>query len=83
MNLTNQMNENLPNIIKNPFLKNKIKAIRIIYSSNIFDENNWKARGVIEFQNGNTTGEQHFEGKTFDNVVLQIKAVLNKLNNEK
>lgn len=65
-------------IINNPFIKNSISRIYVnYYYCNIF--NCWKANGLIEFTNGNTKGEQKFTGQTFDDIVTQIKALVNEL----
>lgn len=76
-------NENL-SVINNPFNKNKIKRIYVSFSKSSWTSDNgkWFANGSIEFQNGNTSGEQKFDGETFDDVVLQMKAVINQLMNE-
>ena len=71
-------NESL-SVIKNPFDGNKIKKVYVFYQENIFNNGQWHAYGGIEFQNGKTTGEQKFEGDSFDEVVLQMKACINQL----
>jgi ABC-type antimicrobial peptide transport system permease subunit len=70
--------EKLPSIINDPFKKSKVKSIRVHYGEKVFGIG-WHAYGVLEFQNGNTTGEQKFNGETFDDVVASIKEVLNQL----
>jgi hypothetical protein len=71
-------NESL-SVIRNPFDGNRIKKIYIFYQEELFNSGQWHAFGGIEFQNGKTTGEQKFDGKTFDDVVHQMKACINQL----
>lgn len=78
MNISSFGKEQLPSIIKDPFLKYKITKISVSYSKN-WTNDNFTARGCVEFENGNTKGEQKFTGETFDDVVLQIKAMLDNL----
>ncbi len=70
--------ESMPSVIKFPFIKNRITDIYVRYSKNVFGED-WDAYGSIEFKNGETSGEQKFRGKNFDEVVMKIKAVINEL----
>jgi len=71
--------EKMPSVLNNPFLRDRIKSIRVNFIQNVFDENDWSAYGSVEFKNGNTSGEQKFKGATFDEVVLQIKSFFNEL----
>ena len=68
--------EKLPSIVKDPFNKNAVKRIYVSFSEFC---GSWSANGSVEFQNGNTKGEQKFTGQTFDDVVLQIKSLINEL----
>lgn len=68
-------------LIKNPFSKNKITAIHVHYTKSMFTEN-WSARGSVKFANGNTNGEQEFDGKTFDEVVEQMKMFVRTLDSD-
>lgn len=71
----------LPSVIKDPFSKKSCKRIWVSFSENLFDDN-WAARGTVEFKNGETKGEQSFEAKgpdAFDQVVLQIREFLKEL----
>lgn len=69
------------NVLNDPFLTNKITGIRV---------NSFVGRiggciyhnGSVEFTNNNTQGKQEFTGKSFDDVVLQIKLFLETLNKE-
>jgi hypothetical protein len=71
-------NKKLPSIINDPFKKTQITSIRIDFSKGCFD-NSWTANGTIEFTNGDTTGKQSFKEKTFDEVVIKMKAMLDNL----
>lgn len=71
-------NAHMPSVIKDPFNKDGVTSIRVVYSKGIFGKA-WEARGTVEFENGNTTGEQTFRGADFDEVVLKIKAMLENL----
>ncbi len=65
-------------IIEDPFSKSCITNINIFYSkSPLFKE--WSARASVKFAKGNTIGEQKFEEKTFDEVVIKIKEFINNL----
>lgn len=72
-------NAKMPSVISNPFGKQKITSIEVKYEPDIFDKKKWKARGRVWFENGDTTGSQTFKGDTFDDVVLQIKAMIENL----
>ena len=80
LNVRGDFNASLPSIIKNPFKKNKITSIFIRGNEELFSKHKmWEFSGKIEFTNGDTGGEQRFEGTTFDEVVLKIKATIESL----
>jgi len=66
-------NEPLPSILKDPFSKISINAVRVHYVESSFTEGMWRAYGTVSFKNGNTSGEQAFEGIDFNEIVNQIK----------
>lgn len=70
--------ESLPSDFNNPFNKQNIESIYVSFRRGILS-GKWNAYGSIEFKNGNTSGEQKFEGETFDEVVVKIKAFLGEL----
>ena len=72
-------NEQLPSVLNNPFCKNSIKRISVSFAEY---SSGWTAYGTVEFQNGNTKGEQKLTGQTFDDVVLQIKALIEEFNEQ-
>lgn len=78
MNLFGFGKEKLPSIIKDPFNKLSITQISIRYRD-FCGDGKWKATGEVDFKNGNTSGEQSFEGETFDEVVMQIKVFIESL----
>ncbi len=78
-NIDNIGNEKLPSIISDPFSKTKVTSIRVSYQD-FWGKGEWKATGTVKFKNGNTEAEQNFEGETFDEVVLKIKAMLSSLD---
>jgi len=64
----------------NPFSKKFIVSLYV--STNLVTlrgKQSWKATGTVDFQEGNTTGRQRFEGDSFDDVVFKIK---NFIDNE-
>lgn len=68
----------LPTVIKDPFKKNTIEGISVHVSKNFHGK--YYAWGYVEFQNGMTKGKQEFKGDTFDDVMSQIKAMLDNLD---
>ncbi len=79
--LSDNLNAKLPSIIKDPFALKKVNRIYVSYYPNgvLSSSNGPHCSGSIEFINGNTKGEQQFEGHDFDEVVLKMKAVLEEL----
>lgn len=69
----------LPSVINDPFGKTKIISISVFYQQRLFNNDQWYAWGSVEFKNGNTKGEQRFEGSNFNDVVVQIDAMLKNL----
>ena len=70
--------ESLPSDLNNTFNKRNIESIYVSFRRGILS-GKWNAYGSIEFKNCNTSGEQKFDGATFDEVVVKIKAFLNEL----
>jgi hypothetical protein len=68
----------LPSIIKDPFSKQRVKSICVNYYEQY--SGNWMAWGTVEFTNGNTSGKQKFGGDSFDDVVGQIKTMIENLD---
>lgn len=66
--------------LTDPFQKNKITAIFVHTHQSMFDSEVWYNRGSVSFKNGNTTGEQKFEGTSFDDVVHQMRDFLASLD---
>jgi len=67
--------------ITNPFTRDSI--ISVYVSMMRLDrrgrKDDWLHYGIVKFKKGNTTGEQRFDGDSFDDVTLKIK---NFINNE-
>jgi len=77
MNIEQQMGQQpLPSELNDPFSKTKITRIYVSYGTFF---NKWSANGTIEFENGDTNGEQKFKGETFDEVVIKMKAFIQNL----
>jgi hypothetical protein len=77
MNINDNLgNESFPSIISNPFAKININRVSVSFSKY---NDRWSAYGNVEFSNNNTNGEQKFKGETFDDVVIQIKAMIQQL----
>jgi hypothetical protein len=78
--MDNQINKvgetGLNSSLSDPFKKNSIRSITVVYRENVFSEK-WYAYGIVEFSNGNTSGKQKFEADTFDEVSLLIKQFIN------
>lgn len=68
---------NLPDCINNPFTKSSIQSIRICMSKGIFGSIYFN--GYVEFKNGNTSGEQKFEGFNLADVFIKVKEFCNNL----
>ena len=71
-------NSSLPSTIKDPFKKTQITNI-VVRFMDYWGRGEWEATGRVEFKNGNTSATQDFKGKSFDDVVAQIKAFVNEL----
>lgn len=65
-------------VIKDPFSKNKIENVHLHITKKWVGEG-YNFSGTVEFQNGNTKGKQRFTGESFDDVVMQIKAMIDSL----
>jgi hypothetical protein len=65
-------------VIKDPFEFNNIKEIST--HSFIGFSGNWQHTGKVKFQNGNTLGEQKFQGSSIDDVFILIKQFVIDLN---
>jgi hypothetical protein len=67
--------------IINPFNRDNIISLHVNVTQVVkrLGKIEWVCYGVVKFKKGNTTGEQRFEGSSFDEVVLLIK---NFINNE-
>lgn len=71
--------QKLPYVINDPFKKNKITSVSVWGSESWLNPGHFTFSGRVEFTNGQTKGEQNFEGDSFDHVVLKIKSMLDNL----
>lgn len=73
--------EKMPSILNDPFNKNCITRIYVSFSKSY--NNSWSATGTVYFENSQTKGEQNFNDKDFDSVVIKIKEFLKTLDQSK
>lgn len=74
--------ENGLSVIVDPFLKDSIESLSINYRKNSFSKDTYWYANVV-FQNGRTKGEQRLGNcETFEEIVIQVKHLLNELNNK-
>jgi len=66
-------NTGLNNTISDPFARDSITDIDVHYVRRTYGAKDWYAWGTVAFKKNNTTGEVRFDGKTFDEVAIQIK----------
>jgi len=78
MSAVNKMGNEKLDVIKNPFAKKRISELWIRFAPEMFSHE-WKATGTLKFQNGNTKGEQRFEGDSVDEIIIQMKKVIESL----
>lgn len=69
--------ESMPSVLKDPFKKTCVKKILVYFQESDFTKGQWYAWGKVYFTNGNTKGEQDFNGETFDEVTLKIREFIN------
>jgi hypothetical protein len=68
-------------VIKDPFQTNCITNVGIHFSNNGFSNPYWY--GYVKFKNGNTEGEQKTNHtQSFEEIVVEIRQILNSLNNK-
>ena len=58
--------------LNDPFKKECLKDISIFAHRSMFDPYHFSFSGTVGFQNGNTNGEQKFEGSSLDDIYNQI-----------
>lgn len=81
MNSLNLGSNNVPSVIMDPFDHGNIRAITV-YVRDLFGKGEFKYSARIEFNNGNTSGEQRIEGDSFEDVVSQIRQLVDSLSNK-
>lgn len=65
-------------VIKDPFNFSCIESVWIHASKSVFNRV-WQYSAKVSFKNGNTEGEQHFEGATFAEVTMKVEAFIKEL----
>lgn len=78
MNFLGFGSNTLPSVINEPFKKEKITWVSV-YCIKGESTETWSFSGKVKFKNGNTIGEQEIQGKSFDDVVIQIKSMIDNL----
>lgn len=83
LNYTEETKNNVVSVIKDPFLESKIEGITIRYvGDGIFDTKPyWYVK--VDFQNGNTKGEQKSTYReSMEEVLLDLKQILDSVKNK-
>jgi hypothetical protein len=74
--------ENGLSVIVDPFLSDSLESLSINYRKNSFSKKTYWYANVV-FQNGRTKGEQRLgECETFEEIVAQVKQLLNEIKNK-
>jgi hypothetical protein len=73
LNLDTHSEGSTMNIINNPFCKNLITHVHMHY----FPSSGWSS--TVAFKNGLTKGEQGFEDKDFDSLVVRMNSFIKNL----
>lgn len=69
--------EKLPSVINDPFKKTKVTGASMFLGQRFNPTGG--ASGTIYFENGLTKGEQKFYAKDFDDLVVQMRAMLDNI----
>lgn len=82
LNIPEENENNRLSIIVDPFTQDSLESVSINYRKNPFsNECYWY--GVVKFKNGNTAGEQRLGNcQTFEEIVLQVKNLLNEIKSK-
>lgn len=67
--------------LTNPFMSDKVIAFRAYCNKSAFS-GSWSYNGSIEFQNGNTKGEQKFSGPDFASLLKKMETFMAELEGE-
>ena len=82
LNFKEETKNDVVSVIKDPFIQEKIKGIIIRYNATWFNQKPyWNVR--VEFENGNTKGEQcspHRE--SMEEVLVDLKQILDSVKNK-
>lgn len=66
-------------ILKNPFGGDKLTGMNLFCYISL---GKWVYMGKLEFKNGSTKGEQHFEGKDPADILRQMETFIKTLENQ-
>lgn len=68
---------NSVSIINDPFNTRSMKSLRVFCYK--LGGSGWSYNGAVEFQNGDTEGQQNFKGKDLRDVLMKIEAFVKDL----
>lgn len=82
INIPEENENNRLSIIVDPFTQDSLESVSINYRKNPFsNECYWYSN--VKFQNGKTIGEQRLGNcETFEEIVLQVKNLLNEIKSK-
>lgn len=82
INMPEENENNGLSIIVDPFTQDSLESVSINYKKNLFSNKcYWYA--YVKFQNGKTIGEQRLgDCETFEEIVLQVKNLLNEIKSK-
>lgn len=74
--------KDVPQIVSNPFNFQNIEEIHIHFSKGIISKK-WCATAYVCFKNGDTKGEQKFNGENLADVYVKVYEFCNQLSNNR
>jgi len=66
-------------IIKDPFNSESMTVFSVNCYKGAFIDKSWRYKGRVEFENGDTKGEQHFEADSLQNLLIKMEAFVKEL----
>ena len=69
---------NAISVVNDPFKIDKVVEFNIWCNISIFSKR-WEYSGEVIFKNGNTKGEQQFEGEDLESLLKKMKAFMESL----
>lgn len=64
--------------LKDPFKKDSIRKVQVVFQD-FWSNGVWKADGYIDFKEGNTSGQQKFDGTSIEDVLEKMAAFVKTL----